>query len=147
MKPYYEQDGRKCQCGCGTPVHESRRYVSGHNFRGMKKSQSHISAIAAGVARAWKTKRKRRPIGTKAIDSCGYVRVKVVQGTGRWALEHVLVAEQTLGRRLGAGEVVHHINGDRADNRPENLFVCRDRSHHNAVHKSQDEALRTLLSR
>lgn len=35
--------------------------------------------------------------------------------------EHVVVMEQVLGRQLIKGETVHHRNGDRADNRPENL--------------------------
>ena len=40
-----------------------------------------------------------------------------------WMLEHRLVAEKKIGRRLLKTEHVHHINAIRDDNRPENLEV------------------------
>ena len=48
--------------------------------------------------------------------------------------EHRLVMENVRGRPLSPGEVVHHINGKPADNRPENLVVLTI-AEHNAVHK------------
>lgn len=42
------------------------------------------------------------------------------QGNG-WALQHRVVMGDLLGRPLLASEDVHHINGDRADNRIGNL--------------------------
>ena len=41
--------------------------------------------------------------------------------SGPSVFEHILVAEDLLGRYLHHGETVHHRNGVRDDNRPENL--------------------------
>lgn len=49
--------------------------------------------------------------------------------TNPYVFEHILVAEQTLGRNLTKDEVVHHINGDKQDNHPENLEVCKRSEH------------------
>jgi len=51
------------------------------------------------------------------------VRVPGHPRAGRtpYVFEHILVAEELLDRYLVEGESVHHMNGVRDDNRPENL--------------------------
>lgn len=73
---------------------------------------------AAEIAR--ESAHRANPVGTRKMNSDGYISVKVVEGQ-QWAAEHRLVMEQMLGRPLRRGESVHHKNGIRHDNRPENL--------------------------
>jgi hypothetical protein len=50
-----------------------------------------------------------------------------------YVLHHRIVMENYLNRLLLDTEIVHHVNGDRLDNRPENLVVM-DSVKHNKLH-------------
>lgn len=106
----------------------------------------HAIAVSLGVSqvvvsrlmrRAGYTKETRhargarhgRWVGGRVSTTTGYISIHLApddplapfQNQQGYMLEHRYVMAQRLGRGLLASETVHHINGDRADNRLENL--------------------------
>jgi len=61
----------------------------------------------------------------------GYLRHSI---NNRIVGAHVLVAEKAIGRRLPKGAVVHHVNNNKLDNRPENLVICPNNGYHSLIH-------------
>lgn len=125
-----------CACGCGQRteiVKETNRprgwyagypkpFVHGHNRRGVRGPDNPL----------FKGKIQNRD---------GYVLVyapdhpdayKSPPSRVGYVLEHRLVCEQKLGRPIKKGEHVHHINGVRDDNRPENLVALSPSEHRKA---------------
>lgn len=123
-----------CQCGCGKPVRiapvndRSKGWIKGQPLKYLK---GHGAVVAT-------RQRAADAIGSRTASTHGYVLIKV--GPGRRQYEHDVIAERALGRplkRFGVGhpqnEVVHHVNGVKTDNRPENLLVCTH-EYHVALH-------------
>jgi hypothetical protein len=73
------------------------------------------------------------------ITKSGY---KVIQVEGKREYEHRAVMQRILGRQLASYEVVHHLNGNRLDNRPTNLAILL-----NGMHVSNHLRRRTDLAK
>ena len=54
------------------------------------------------------------------INQWGY---KMIYHEGKKVYEHRVIMEKYLGRKLNKGEEIHHINGNKLDNRIENLEI------------------------
>jgi len=73
------------------------------------------------------------------FDKRGYV-LALAKGHPRanrdgYVWEHVLVAERACGKHLPATAVVHHVDGNPANNDPSNLIVCQDQAYHKLLHQ------------
>lgn len=107
-----------CQCSCGT-----KRTVTGNKlFWGESKSCGCTRYAKGSESPAWR--------GGRAVKA-GYIQIYKwghsnadVKG---YLSEHVFVMSEYLGRPLEEGETVHHKNGVRSDNSPNNLELWASR--------------------
>lgn len=125
-----------CECGCGKPTSIAKvtrqerdqyigyplRYLSGHNRKNRQRGPNHPT---------WK--------GGRWKNIRGYVYIYAPEHPHSdhddYIVEHRLVYEQFHNVNLGPTDVIHHVNGIRDDNRPENL-VRTTRSGHARIHKA-----------
>ncbi len=64
-----------------------------------------------------------------------------------YVYEHILVAEEMLGRPIRKEERIHHINFIKLDNRKENLFVCKNMKEHGKISKSVFNLISVLMEK
>jgi HNH endonuclease len=98
------------------------KYVKGElcTFPGCQKPQYSKLLCAAHCAQGYRGE-ELHPLRSKqpyTITRDGY---KAVYQNSRRVYQHRMLMENSLGRSLFKHETVHHKNGDRADNRIENL--------------------------
>ena len=97
-----------CCDQCGDTAQRSKSANNAYNYK-----QRFCSKICADAAQR-----------TGSLDKNGYV-VTTINGVAK--MEHRRVMEKKIGRELRAHETVHHVNGVRTDNRPENLELFSSR--------------------
>lgn len=69
---------------------------------------------------------RQRRKGTQILACPYFKKTKVKREIGNSRK----IAERLIGRRLGSQEMVHHINGNHYDDRPENILVCTFEEHY-----------------
>lgn len=109
------------------PIAVSSCEQCGRAFPVYKRGVKHCSRVCSGksVAAAQMGAANANYTGGRTRLVSGYVKVKAPHhpnaDAGGYVLEHRLVMELHINRLLKRTEYVHHKNGDRADNRIENL--------------------------
>jgi len=92
------------------------------------KTQSHLSKFCNRLCfKQWFIK-SNNPMwkgGTTFHRGYRYIRIN-----GKYIREHRFIIEKHIGRSLMPFEVVHHINGNKLDNRIENLEILNINDHH-----------------
>jgi len=80
--------------------------------------------------------------GMKKISHQGYVSI---WDGDQWQLEHRMIFEKYLDRKLEKGEIIHHRNGKKQDNRIENLQLLTTRTHSSYFETKHSEDIHNLI--
>jgi len=104
----------------------NRKYCSLYCARHSDEMRERFKSRKGSKAPNWK--------GGKLAEKRGYIFIwkpyHPLANKDGYIFEHRLVMEKKLGRFLTKKEVVHHINGIKNDNRPENLQIFINSGYH-----------------
>jgi len=111
---------------CGEQIQPRKQFRKDNGLsRGWFQPKKYCSLQCTGMAAH---KRQRDKARGRFIDKAGYVILTARKGDdGYQQPEHRAVMEKMIGRKLLDHETVHHKNGIRTDNRPENLELWQGR--------------------
>ena len=71
-------------------------------------------------------------------------KYKAISRNGEVRSERRILMESIIGRRLAFDEVVHHIDGDKSNNDPNNLMIV-SRREHALIHREQIDRSKPVL--
>lgn len=94
----------------------------------------HVEKVSAGQKTRWEGK-------SSGVSQKPRGYVVYTTGPNKGLTVHKVAMEEFMGRPLAKGEIVHHINGIRSDNRIENLALM-SAGDHQRLHRTMDWALR-----
>ena len=105
------------------------------------KPETRLCRRCAGFKACWK--------GGRVQFSNGYIQIKLMPDdyyfpmakSGGYVFEHRLVMAKSLGRVLHSWEAVHHKNGNKGDNRIENLELTTTKNHISDHNKGYSDGL------
>lgn len=115
-KKYYSSKQKMCPI-CGEPIKQNRLKT--------------CSVICGAILKI----KMKTGVRTGFWYENGYKVIHIGRGEG--IKEHRLIMEQQLGRKLLPNEIVHHRNGIKDDNRPENLMVLSASEHHSRHRRAE----------
>lgn len=151
VRPSVVQRRRYCSVACTNEAFQKRtippeqRQAIAQALRGIKRSAETRRRVSESKRGTPGRKGSANPMwgkrgaaaanwrGGRRLQAGGYVlvwRPDHPDNMGGYVLEHRLVMEQKLGRRLLPTEIVHHINKRRDDNGPENLLLFGSHGEH-----------------
>ena len=119
---------------CGAVIEPRVYYRADGKVKGYYFPQKYCSLSCTGKAAQETQFKKARGW---SIDKNGYVILSKGGKSGYGQPQHRAVMEEIIGRKLEPYETVHHKNGIRHDNRPENLELWSSR--HGRGHRVEDE--------
>jgi hypothetical protein len=84
--------------------------------------------------------------GGRSLTSHGYILLKMPEHPrahiNGYVYEHIIVAEEKLGRALAPSEIVHYIDANRQNNDPQNIAVMKSIAHHKIFHRLKQSGRR-----